>query len=101
MKTYTMRQWKKDRVFKAEPGQEVSAEVYEIMHNCLPPKRLPVGAERKALEEYNLPIHAGFLMGEPQDYEGGHVRFLAFGSNTGGKKKHYYYLGLSTPELED
>ena len=32
-----MEDWKKDRTFKAEPGQEVSEEVYYDMLNGVPP----------------------------------------------------------------
>jgi hypothetical protein len=65
MELYTMEQWKADRTFKAEPGQEIAADVYEQMLNCMPPKTLPQEKARQALQDYKIPVHAGFLMGEP------------------------------------
>ena len=99
---YTMEQWAQDRTFKAEAGQEISADVYEEMLNCMPPERLPVAKARQALSDYNIPVHAGFLMGEPHSSDSnGNLLYLAFGSNDYGKGKKYYYLGLSIklPEL--
>lgn len=34
---YTMEDWKRDRTFKAQPGQEVSQEVFDQMLNSMPP----------------------------------------------------------------
>lgn len=98
---YTMKQWVKDGIFNAQPGQEISEEVYNLMLNCLPPKTLPSETARIALEVYNIPVHAGFLMGEPDSCnEDGKQLYLAFGMNDYGsgtlrKDPHYYYLGLS------
>lgn len=36
-KIYTMEDWKRDRTFKAQPGQEVSQEVFDQMLNSMPP----------------------------------------------------------------
>ena len=99
MDVYTMEQWKQDRDFKAQPGQEISRGVYEEMLCVMPPLSLPQNKARQALRDYHVPVHAGFLMGEPV----GCNLFHAFGSNDYGKGKHYYYLGLSrpAPELQD
>ena len=95
---YTMQDWQNDREFRAVPGQEITAEVYEQMYNCLPPKSIPQEKARQALEEYQIPVHAGFLMGEPHSTDrDGKQLYLAFGMNDYGKGKHYYYLGLSLP----
>jgi hypothetical protein len=91
-----MENWQADRNFKAEPGQEITQEVYDAMLNGVPPKTLPPETAIKALEEYNVPVHAGFLMGEPDsDDSEGRALYLAFGMNDYGKGKHYFYLGLS------
>lgn len=92
---YTMAQWAQDRTFKAEPGQEISAEVYEEMLNCMPPETLPRDKARQALQDFSIPVHAGFLMGEPHSASKNGPLYLAFGMNDYGKGKHYYYLGLS------
>lgn len=91
MEIYTREQWSRDRTFKAEPGQEITAEIYEEMYNCLPPKALPTETARK----YKLPIHAGFLMGEPHSSDREGLLYLAFGMSSFSNSKHYYYLGLS------
>ena len=99
---YTMEQGANDRTFKADPGQEITADVYEQMLNGMPPESLPREKARQALQDYNIPIHAGFLMGEPYSTnENGEPLYMAFGMNDFGKGKKYYYLGLSakTPEL--
>ena len=95
---YTIEQWQADRDFKAEPGQEITAEIYDEMLNIMPPESLPKETARQALREYNIPIHAGFLMGEPTDSSPNGLLYRAFGMNDYGKGKHYYYLGLSRPE---
>lgn len=97
MKIYDMKQWESDKSFKAMPGQEITEDIYSEMMNCLPPKTLPREKARQILRKYNIPVHAGFLMGEPygQDKEG--QLFLSFGMNDFGKEKRYYYLGLSHP----
>lgn len=93
---YTGEQWAQDQTFGAEPGQEITEEIYNNMLNCMPPKDLPNGKARQALQDYNIPVHAGFLMGEPHSCNNdGEQLYLAFGCNDYGKGKHYYYLGLS------
>lgn len=96
---YTMEQWKADRDFKAEAGQEISAEVYEEMLNVMPPLSLPKGKALQALQDYKIPAHAGFMMGEPTtcDSEGREL-YRAFAMNDYGKGKRYYYIGLSVKE---
>ena len=94
---YTMDEWKADKRFKAVPGQEITAEVYEEMLNCVPPKSIPKDKARQALQDYDIPVHAGFLMGEPYCSDSRGVLYRAFGMNDYGKGKHYYYLGLSRP----
>jgi len=94
---YTMKQWQADRDFKAEPGQEIDADIYDEMLNVMPPLQLPADKARQALRDYNTPIHAGFLMGEPTDSSPQGLLYRAFGANDYGKGKHYYYLGLSLP----
>lgn len=102
---YTMEQWTQDRTFNAEAVQEISAEIYEQMLNCMPPERLPITKARQALQDYNIPVHAGFLMGEPHSSDNnGNLLYLAFGSNDYGSgtkhEPHYYYLGLSIKQPE-
>lgn len=101
MSVYTMEQWFRDREFKAEPGQEISADVYEEMLTAVPPEDLPAGKARQALQDYNIPVHAGFLMGEPTESSPAGLLYRAFGSNDYGHGARYYYLGLSTkaPQL--
>lgn len=94
-KVYTMEQWKRDGYFNAEAGREVSEEVYNAMLNCVPPKTLPRSKAEQALQDYRLPVHVGFLMGEPHSSDKDGALFLAFGMNDYGRGKHYYYLGLS------
>ena len=92
---YTNEDWRRDGAFKASPGQEISEEIYNEMFNALPPLRLPQNTAKYALEKLNVPVHAGFMMGEPYDSnaEDG-MLYLAFGMNNYGKGKHYFYLGL-------
>lgn len=98
---YTMQEWENDRKFRAVPGQEITAQVYDRMLNAMPPKTIPQEKARQALEEYQIPVHAGFLMGEPHSTDrDGKQLYLAFGMNDYGKGKHYYYLGLSRPYKE-
>lgn len=101
---YTMEQWTQDRSFKAEVGQEVSEEVYNEMLNAMPPKTLPRLKARYALSALKIPVHAGFLMGEPHSCDKDGQLYLAFGMNDYGsgtrKEPHYYYLGLSHEEQE-
>lgn len=100
MELYTMEQWRTDQTFKAQPGQEIAAAVYEEMFNCMPPKTLPREKALQVLHEYNLPVHAGFLMGEPHSSGKQGELYLSFGMNDYGKGKHYFYLGLSGPVKE-
>lgn len=100
---YTMEQWTQDGTFKAEPGQQISEEVYNNMLNCMPPKSLPRDKAHYALEALNVPVHAGFLMGEPHSSdEKGRQLYLAFGMNDYGsgvtRAPKYFYLGLSPEE---
>lgn len=95
---YTMEQWAEDRTFKAEPGQEIAEAVYNEMLNNLPPLSLPRSKAEQTLQEYKIPVHAGFLMGEPHSSDSNGLLYLAFGMNDYGKGKHYYYLGLSHKE---
>lgn len=89
------------RRFQGEAGQEISADVYEEMLNVMPPERLPRSKARQALQDYDIPVHAGFLMGEPHSTnKDGDALFLAFGMNDYGKGKKYYYLRLSVKEPE-
>lgn len=97
LEAYTMENWKADREFKAQPGQEITEQVYEEMFNCMPPQRLPRSKANQALQDYNIPVHAGFLMGEPHSAGKTGQLFLAFGMNDYGHGAHYYYLGLSEP----
>lgn len=104
---YTMEQWTKDGTFNATAGQEISEDVYNAMLNCMPPESLPRAKARWALSVLNIPVHAGFLMGEPHSCDkDGNQLYLAFGMCDFGrsvnhKEPHYYYLGLSreAPEL--
>ena len=43
MEIYTRSQWAQDGDFKAEPGQEIEAGIYEQMLNCITPLDLPAG----------------------------------------------------------
>ena len=55
MSVYSWKQWRKDGEFKAEPRQEISLEVYDIMRRCAEP--LPLTAAEYGME-------AGFVMGQ-------------------------------------
>lgn len=96
-KIYSTEQWQRDGEFKAQPGQEITEQIYEEMFNCLPPRRLPRAKAKQALQDYDIPVHAGFLMGEPHSTGKTGPLFLAFGKNDYGKGPHYFYLGLSEP----
>ena len=96
MNVYTMEQWREDRTFNAKPGQEITEALYFEMLNALPPEDLPAETARQALSKYRLPIHNGFLMGEPHSTGyNGELLYLAFGYSDYGRGVHYYYLGLS------
>lgn len=98
MTIYTMETWKQAGIFNADPGQEITAEVYYSMLNELPPEELPAEKARQALKSYGLPIHNGFLMGDPAANDNKGPVYHAFGFNDYGKGKHYYYIGLSHKE---
>lgn len=101
MSIYDMEQWGKDGTFKADPGQEITEEVYNQMLNGLPPKDLPGQTALDAMRKYGAPIHNGFLMGEPHSHDSaGAALYMAFGMNDYGRGKKYYYLGLSPKEKE-
>jgi hypothetical protein len=91
-----MGKWQQDRSFSAEPGQEITEDVYNEMLNCMPPKTLPRGKAEQALQDYRIPVHAGFLMGEPHSASKDGQLYLAFVERL-RKGKHYYYLWLSLP----
>lgn len=92
---YSMKQWAADRDFKAAPGQEITEEVYNQMLNALPPLTLPRCKAEQALQDYKIPVHAGFLMGEPHSNDKNGLLYMAFAMNDYGKGKRYYYIGLS------
>ncbi len=94
MNIYTKDDWARDGSFHAVPGQEVSEDIYYEMYNVMPPLRLPRNTAENALEALKLPVHAGFMMGEPHSSDRHGVQYLAFGMNDYGKGKHYFYLGL-------
>ena len=101
MNLYTIEQWQQDGSFKAEAGQEISEDVYNEMLNVMPPASLPRGKAEQALQDYDIPVHAGFLMGEPHSSnKNGDLLYLAFGMNNFGKGKRFYYLVLSIKEPE-
>lgn len=86
MEIYTAEAWANDGTFKAAPGQEITEEIYNQMLNCLPPKTLPRSKAEQALQDYSIPIRAGFMMGEPYSTgRDGRELYLAFGSNDYGK----------------
>lgn len=91
---YTSTQWATDGSFKAEPGQEIEEGIYNDLFNVLPPLPLPNTAAEEALTKLNIPVHAGFLMGEPHSHDKEGALYLAFGRNDYGRGTHYFYLGL-------
>ena len=95
---YDMTDWKNAGTFSAQPGQEISGEVYEEMLNTVPPISLPRETAERALHSYGIPVHAGYLMGEPYTNDNNGPLFHAFGMNDYGKGKKFYYLGLSHQE---
>ena len=99
MEIYTREQWSIDRDFKALPGQEITGDIYDQMFNCMPPKHIPQEKALQVWNDYRIPVHAGFLMGEPHstDKDGNNL-YLSFGMNDYGKGQHYYFLGLSKAE---
>lgn len=95
MEIYTSEMWNKAGAFNATPYQEITAEVYETMYNIVPPLSLPRNKAVYALQTHNIPVHSGFLMGEPNSSDENGLLYHAFGSNNYGKGSKYYYLGLS------
>ena len=96
---YSLEQWEKDGSFNAEAGQQISGDIYERFLNCMHPLTLPSGKAEQALHDYGVPVHAGFLMGEPRGTnEDGRSLYPAFGTNNFGKGSKYFYLGLSIAE---
>ena len=91
MDIYTMHQWQQDRTFSALPGQEIEEAVYNELFNCMPPLQL----SREAIEHTDIPVHAGFMMGEPHSCDKAGQLFLAFGMNDYGNKKRYFFLGMA------
>ena len=93
---YSMEQWRQDGTFNAEPGQEITEDVYSQMLNVVPPFFLSGGMARKFAEQYKHPVQDGFLMGEPQSTDAdGRNLYLAFGLYGKGSSRHYFYMGLS------
>jgi len=90
MKKYTMKDWEKDNIFNANPGQEVDYEIYEEMYNVLPPMHLATSNRDKAKENYGLNIVSGFLVSEPYGYNEHGSTYSAFGKTEDNK---YYFLG--------
>ena len=93
-KIYTSTQWAADGSFKAEPGQEIDESIYNDLFNVLPPLPLPNTAAEEALTKLEIPVHAGFMMGEPHSHDKEGALYLAFGRNDYGKGTRYFYLGL-------
>ena len=98
---YTNEQWESDNSFKAVPGQEITEQIYDDMLNCVPPKSLPRSTAAKVMQEHEIYINAGFLMGEPHSTGKEGLLYLAFGMNGHGNEKHFYYLGLSPAMRRD
>lgn len=98
MNVYTMQQWQHDGSFKADPGQEIDSEVYKAMFECMPPKALPGITARQAHDKYNIPVHEGFLMGEPASINDSGALYHAFAMNDFGNNQHYFYIGMSNTE---
>lgn len=95
---YTMEDWHRDGVFKADPGQRITAEVYNAMRDIMPPLDMPRETARRALRVLRVPVHSGFLMGEPETHDDeGRPLYRAFASNNYGTPK-YFYVGLSPRE---
>lgn len=96
---YTAHRWEDDGELKAEPGQEIDEQIYNDMFNVLPPLPLPRAATAETWKRYRIPIHGGFMMGEPitSDSEKG-LQYMAFGFNGFGHGEKYFYLGLYPEE---
>lgn len=96
---YTMEQWDKDGTFEAIPGQQITREVYEKMRTVISPLELPADIADYALEQLNIPVHSGFLMGNSVNLDSeGNQLYLAFGMNDYGKGLKYFFLGKSRKE---
>ena len=95
---YTFEQWQAAGTFDAEPGQEITADVYNEMLNCIPPEKLPTATARKAHHLYGIPVHAGFLMGEPHSSDSEGPLYMAFCMNHYTQGPRYFYIGLSHKE---
>lgn len=97
---YSMDDWRSDGDFRAETGQEISEEVYNSMLNTTHPESLPKARAEYALQVLGIPVHSGFITGEPHSSDkDGQPLYMAFGMNDFGrgvnhKEPHYYYLGL-------
>lgn len=92
---YTLDKWRIDRVFKAEAGQEISAEVYAQMERAAKPLRLPSSKAKEAQELYGVTVKTGFLMGEPHSRDEKGLLYLAFGMTDNKQGARRYYLGRS------
>lgn len=99
---YTAHQWESDGEMQAAPGQQVDEQIYNDMLQVLPPLELPRAATREAWKRYKIPVHGGFLMGDPitADREKGTLLYMAFACNGFGHGERYYYLGLYAAEPE-
>lgn len=86
---YTREHWAKDKDFKAAPGQEITADIYNEMYNCMPPLSLPAGAADLIRSAYGLEITEGFLMAEPYGHNQNGLTFLSFGRTA----EQYYFFG--------
>ena len=88
---YTQKRWTKDGEFKAFPGQEVDARIYNAMQRCIEPKQLPEDLIKSVRARYGLRIEDGFVMGQPlKDVPA----FYAFGKSNQMGETRFYYLGV-------
>lgn len=88
---YTQKRWTKDGEFKAFPGQEVDARIYNAMQRCIEPKQLPEDLIKSVRARYGLQIEDGFVMGQPlKDVPA----FYAFGKSNQMGETRFYYLGV-------
>lgn len=84
---YTVEQWEKDNSLKAKPGQQIAAEIYESLFDCLPPRRLPRA-------EFPVAVRMGFMFGEPYAHAEVNGRYLAFYAAFGRNGDACYFLGF-------
>lgn len=89
---YTQKRWIKDGEFKAFPGQEVDARIYNTMQRCIEPKQLPEVLIESVRARYGLRILSGFVMGQP--IKGTEGEFMAFGKSDQMGETRFYYLGV-------